>query len=383
MRKLDKTLLAKNVGERIKKDIEDFNIAGARAIVAQGGEVLLDEVYGSANAMTGEPLKRGAMFRLASLTKPIAGFAFLLGIQKGYFGYNDLLIDHFPEFASLKVGRVEDGKVVADHSPNSPIRLHMLLSQSSGFCCNSDVETIQMTEAPSSAYASKRAYIDYALTGCLGFDPGEGYGYSQTAAFDVIALLIEKYSGKPYHEFLEENLFAPLGIKDITYFPSEDQWNRTVAVSDRLFGGKMVSYDMGRTIFEAFPLEYAAAGAGLLGSAEDYFKFGEMLRCRGVYNGVRLIDDEIFSLYYKHSADIKYRGEGADGTWGLGVYVRVAGARLPEGAYGWSGAYDTHFFVDPENDITAVYMKNNRWHDAHGGGKTGANFETDVMASLV
>ena len=383
MKKLDKARLLEGVGKRIENDIADFNIAGARAIVAQGGEILLDEVYGCSNATTREPLKKGAMFRLASLTKPIAGFAFLLGIQKGYFGYNDLLSDHLPEFKNLYVGKLENGKAVPDRPIKNPIRLHMLLSNSSGFTCNSDVETVMMEAAPTSAYASKRAYIDYALTGPLGFEPGEGYGYSQTAAYDVIALLIEKYSGKPYHEFLEENLFAPLGIKDITYFPTDDQWRRTVAVSDRLFGGGIVSYDIGRTIFEAYPLEYAAAGAGLLGSAEDYFKFAEMLRCRGVYNGVRLVDDEIFSLYTKHSADIKYRAEGADGTWGLGVYVRVEGARLPVGSFGWSGAYGTHFFVDPENDVTAIYMKNNRWHDSHGAGKTGANFELDVMAALV
>ena len=382
MRKLDKTLLEKKVVGRIIRDIDEANIAGARVIVAQGGEILLDGAYGYSDITAGVPLRSGAMFRLASITKPVAGFAFLLGMQKGYFGYNDLLSEHMPEFSELYVGRVENGKAVPDHPAKNPIRIHMLLSHSSGFACSSEVETVMAEAAPRSAYASRRAYIDYALSGPLGFEPGEGYGYSQTAAFDVVAQLIEKYSGMPYHEFVNKNVFEPLGIKDITYFPTEEQWARTVAVSDRLFGGKMISYHIGKTIFEGFPLEYAAAGAGLLGSAEDYFKFAEMLRCRGEYRGVRLVDEELFSLYTRHSADIKYRGAGADGTWGLGVYVRVDGARLPAGSFGWSGAYGTHFFVDPENDITAIYMKNNRWHDSHGAGRTGANFEIDVTASL-
>ena len=382
MRNVNKSLLYDNVMRSINSDIELSNIAGAAVIVAQHGEIILDERVGYKDIRTKEALSRGTIFRLASMTKPVTGFAFLLGIERGWFKYDDRLADHFPEFAEMMVGRIENGAVIPDHKPKNDILLYQLLSHSSGFMCNSPITEIQKAALPHSVYKNAKTKIDACLKDCLAFEPGEGYGYAQSAPYDVVALLIEKYSGMSYADFLDEYLFKPLGIKDVTYRPTEEQWSRFITMHDRTANAGMVTVDMGRSIFEGNPLEYTAAGAGLCGSIEDYFKFADMLRRGGEYDGGRLVSPETFALYAKPCVDMKYMGVGAQNSWGLGVRVTVGHNTLPDGSFGWSGAYGTHFFIDKEHDITAVYMKNNRWHDSHGAGKTGARFEIDVLSSL-
>ena len=95
MKKLNVEKLRENVLGSIERDLAASKIAGAAVMVAERGKILLDERVGYSNIRTGEPLERNAMFRLASMTKPITGFAFLIGIERGYFKYDDRLVDHF------------------------------------------------------------------------------------------------------------------------------------------------------------------------------------------------------------------------------------------------------------------------------------------------
>ena len=382
MKRLNPDKLRENVLKSMNSDLAASNIAGAAVMVAQNGELLLDERVGYKDIRTREPLGKNTIFRLASMTKPVTGFAFLLGIERGYFGYDDLLTDHFPEFKKMPIGKIADGKVIPDRMPKNPIRLYQLLSNSSGFMCAGPIESVLKPQIPAHCYESARKKVEYCLGGALCFEPGEGYGYSQSAAYDVISLLIEKYSGVGYADFLNENVFKPLGIKDITYKPTSLQWSRFITMHEKLVNVGMATVDMGERIFEGNPTSYASAGAGLAGTIEDYFIFAEMLRGKGEYKGVRLVSEDTFKLYAKPAVDMKYMGEGAMNSWGLGVRVTSGHNVLPDGTFGWSGAYGTHFFIEPENEICAIYMKNNRWHDSRGAGNTGKQFEIDVMSAL-
>ena len=150
---------------------------------------------------------------------------------------------------------------------------------------------------------------------------------------------------------------------------------------DRAVGPGLVTVNMGRNIFERHPLTYEAAGAGLMGSIEDYFIFAEMLREKGKYKDTRIVNESTFSLIEKPYVTKKIM----DGTylWGLGVRVMAGDRYLPDGAFGWSGAYGTHFWVDPVNDVTALYMRNMRWYDTHGCGSIGRQFEIAVSESFL
>ncbi len=383
MKKLDKNLLKEKVLTTLHKDLKNANIAGASVMVAQNGEILLNEQVGYSDFLTKAPLKPDSIFRLASMTKPVTAIAFLIGVEKGWFSPNDKVSKHFPEFADMYIGRLENGVVVPDRKPKREVILQQLLSHNNGFMASSPLYLPQEELIPKEAFKDNKSAAYYCLKHtCLTFEPYYNVGYSGYFAFDLIAILIERYSNMPYAEFLEKNIFKPLGIKDITYHPTDEQWSRTVCMADRTLGQEIVNVDMGKHTFEGFPLSYTCAGAGLVGTITDYFKFAEMLRLGGSYNGVRIISPEIFPLLYQKYVPREYMPKTNKFSWGLGVRVTDGDPNLPDGCFGWSGAYGTHFWIDPENQITAIYMKNNRWHDSHGGGTTAIQFEKDVTSSF-
>ena len=119
-----------------------------------------------------------------------------------------------------------------------------------------------------------------------------------------------------------------------------------------------------------------------MGTVYDYYTFARMLLGRGTLDGVQILKRETFELMPKAYVPKSVMGENSVTSWGLGVQVYINDGNRPAGTYGWSGAYGTHFWIDPENEIIAIYMKNSRWHDSHGAGNTGRPFERDVYASF-
>ncbi len=386
MQILNKDKLHENVLRTLKSDINNANIAGAAVVVAQNGEILLDERVGYCDGMNRTPLEKNALFRLASMTKPVTAVATLIGVQNGWFSLEDKVSEHFPEFGNMYIGRLENGKVVPDRKPKKEVILQQLLSHNNGFMAGGDgaeLYAIEENAMPYWAFETNKTAAEYCLNNtCLTFEPYYNVGYSGYFSFDLIGLLIERYSGMKYADFIKKNIFEPLDITDITYSPSDEQWNRLVCMSDKVVGRGIVNVDMGKHTFEGFPLTYTCAGAGLVGSIEDYFKFAEMLRLSGSVNGTQIVKPELFPLLYKKYVPQEFMPADCGHSWGLGVRVTSGDPNLPDGCYGWSGAYGTHFWIDPKNQITAIYMKNNRWHDSHGGGRTAVQFEKDVMSAM-
>ena len=382
MRALSKTRLHDNVISKIERDLDRSVMSGASVLVAQGGEVLLEECCGYADFGVGKPLSKDSIFRLASMTKPVTAVAALIAVERGWFSLDDKISEHFPEFGNMYVGRVEDGAVVPDHKPKKDARIYNILSHTAGFMASGAACDIYEENIPLSAYRTNESIVYYCLKNtCLTAEPVSQVAYCGYHAYDLVALMIERSSGMKYADFLDKEIFEPLGMKDTAYHPTGDRWDRLVKMSDRAVSGT-VSVDMGRHTFESFPLTYTCAGAGLVGTVRDYYAFCRMLLGKGEYLGNRILKSETFSLLSKPHVPIELMGDGAFSTWGLGVRVRLSDPVLPYGAYGWSGAYGTHFWVDPENEIAAIYMKNSRWYDSHGAGKTGREFERAVYSSL-
>ena len=384
MRKLDKEKLNRNLLARIERDIADKVIGGASVLVAQSGEILLEQCRGYSDVEKKVPLFKDNIFRLASMTKPITAVAALVAEERGYFSLTDPVSKHFPEFLEMKVGRLEGGKVLPDHPIRKEPILRDFLTHTSGFMCVSELFLPQNEAIPPSAYKSLGTMVEHCLKNtCLTFDPCEKTGYGAYLPFDILAYLIEKKSGVKYADFINESVLYPLKIKDITYHPTDEQWRRFVKMCERNSPLEMVNVDLGKHIFEDFPLTYTCAGSGLCGNAREYFKFAEMLRRGGEYEGVRIISEDSARKLHTPYIGEELIGKNAVTAWGLSVQIRCNGyPDLTAGSYGWSGAYGTHFFIDPENEIVAIYLKNTRWFDSHGAGMTGKHFEADVAASF-
>lgn len=383
MRSLDRTWLKKTLEAHADENIARHNIGGAAMLVSQHGDCVCSVYRGYQDVFTREPLAPRTLFRLASMTKPVTGVACLIGLQNGWFSLEDKVSDYLPAYGNLFIGRLDDhGCPVRSHKAQNDLLIRHLLTHSSGIVAEDVFGNAQNDRLPAEALASIATVVDYcAEHTCLSFEPGEKTAYSGYVAFDSLARILELKSGQPYATFVREHIFQPLGIRDLTFMPDEEQWSRMSVMCDKAVNG-FVRVDLGRHTFEQFPLSYTCAGASLAGTIEDYRIFAEMLLNNGSYNGKSIVAPELIQLMKTPFVAEGVPGRSATESWGLGVRVTLNDPVLPAGAFGWSGAYGTHFWVDQENDITAVYMKNTRWHDSHGRGETGLQFERDVMSAL-
>ena len=238
-------------------------------------------------------------------------------------------------------------------------------------------------KSPSGVRVLSEEAVKRILSYPLSFEPLTWQAYSPTAAFDVAAGIIEIASDMPYSDFLKKNIFNPLGMADTGFDLSPEQWERTVALYDRGPDGHgFNSPTVDGCVFEDFLPERTAAGAGLASTASDYCIFAETLRRGGISpSGVRILSEE--SVKLMRTPNVPENIPMGYERWGLGVRV-ITASRYPHGpgvgCFGWSGAYGTHFWVDPENRITAVLMKNSRY-DGGAGNASACGLERDVYDS--
>ena len=382
MARLNPVRLEKALLKRAKEDLRRHNISCAAMQVWQSGHPVCTLYCGYQDFSRREHLQPGAIFRLASMTKPVTAAACLLAVQQGLFQLEDDVAEYLPQYASLDLGRIDgQGRPALLARARQNLKIWHLLTHSSGLLSADELGSLQQDLMPHEAYADlDTAVAYYAGRTFLSFEPGSRTSYSGYASFDVLALIISKCSGLSYSDFISKYLFQPLGVKDLTFTPDQDQWQRMVSMADKAVNG-LVTVEMGRHTFEKFPLTYTCAGASLAGSLEDYARFAQLL-LDGSWQGKSLIDKQLIEQMRTPRMPLAEDGAAVD-SWGLGGRVTLPGNRQPVGAYGWSCAYGTHFWVDTQHEISAVYLKNMRWHDSHGHGLTGSNFESDVMSALV
>lgn len=376
---LDAEKLNKNISETALKDISAGKIPGCSVIVYQKGKKLFEDSYGYTNIYTKKPIEKNTLFRLASMTKPVTAVAVLLQLQKNKLSLEDKISKYFPGFHKMKIDiKSADGtrRLV---TPSREVTLLDLLTHTGGF--GSDETGIKITdEMPTGSRTDLLTAVKYyEKEMMLSFDPGTMRSYSPVAAFDVLAAIVSMTSDREIGEFMQENIFSPLGMTDTGFDLNEDQHKRLTDMFS-LCSNKPHSEEMNE-IFSGFPTTYHAGGAGLASTAGDYAAFSEML-CDSV-TGRRT------AILKKESADLMRAAkmvpndihESPSEVFGLGVRITLREKTLPEGIFGWSGAYGTHFWVDPVNEITAVYMKNS-FYDGGAGCMTAIQFEKDVMNSL-
>ena len=382
MRILNKERLEKILRERLRHQMEYCRVSAAHLLVMQDGQEVCSICEGYQHWKTKEPLRPDAMYRLASMTKPVTAVAAMIAVDKGYFQVTDKVEDYLPEFSNMTIGQYEDGKVVPGAKNQTPLRIWHLLSHCNGLMPKTSMGSQIVMATPKSAYQSRDSMIAYAAAQPLAFEPETYTAYTGKVSFDMVTKIIEQKSGMAYSDFVQQYIFDPLGIQDITYYPTDEQWERMLPPTDQVGGVDMVDIDLGKHTFEAMPLSYTGGGSGLAGSIADYAVFAEMLRNGGTYKGVSIFSPERLQELTTPYVSPETPGRNPISSWGLGVRVVDKEDVLPIGSFGWCGAYGTHFWIDPVNRITAIYMRSSRWYDSHGGGSIADQFEKDVMSAL-
>ena len=356
---------------RAALDIERCNILGADVLVAEGDGIVYRNSFGFADS-NGRAFDGGTLFRLASMTKPITAVAVMILVERGLLSLSDTVDKFYPKFKNMK--RIEGGELF---DVDTPITVTHLLSHSSGVGSGAawSYSEKRITDLD---YSSVESFVDFLSTQPLSFVPGTKQEYSGIASFSVLTGIIQRVTGIPYPEFLKREIFDPCNMTDTTFTPTTDQWSRLVEMHNRVDGKNAVGITFDGCVFQNVPAENYLGGAGLVSSVSDYYSFAKMLLSGGEINGHRILSPE--SVRRMTTPIIESE---AGESWGLAfrVITGTKKAPLPIGAFGWSGAYGTHFWIDPENDIVAIYMKNSRF-DGGSHAVTGRNFELDVYSAL-
>ena len=344
--------------------VERRDVPGVVALVTDRARVLYQSAFGVADVATGRPLAQDALFRIASMTKPITSIALMQLVERGQIGLDDPASKYLPELAELKVIESFDAKT-GDYKvrpASRPATVRHFLTHISGLA-------YPFTSAIWRDF-KPRAGETYPFGGPLLFDPGERWHYSTST--DVVGRLVEAVSGQTLEEYFREHIFMPLGMNDTFYDVPESKGPRLVAQQQR--GGDRMD---GAVVLQnpqlGLRIEAPVGGGGLASTANDYGRFMRMLLNGGALHGARVLKAETVALMGQNhigavsvralksalprSADFTFIADGRD-KWGLGFLItvdRVPGKRSP-GSLSWGGINNTFFWVDPARGIGGVIM---------------------------
>jgi CubicO group peptidase (beta-lactamase class C family) len=348
----------------INDTIQAGQLAGASVAVARHGQVVHYKNYGFANLASRTPLPDDALFRLYSMTKPVASVALLTLYEKGLFQLTDPLDKYIPEFADLRVyaGKDQSGNLLLESPARKPTiqdAFRHTLGLASGLG-SSDVDALYR-EAGLGMFEldSLRQEIARLATVPLLYHPGERWVYG--LGHDVQAYLVEVLAGMPYEAYLRQTIFEPLGMHATVFGVPADMKPRFATVYQRAADGTLTPDTAdGYARFTDHPF----ATLSLSSSTGDYLRFAQMLLNGGELDGVRILGRKTVELMTQNHlpaniASIAANGPAATG-YGLGVSVTLDTAALgrpgSRGSFGWGGAATTTFSVNPAEDLVIVIM---------------------------
>ena len=370
------------LGRLIEDEVGRKELAGAVTILARHGKVVDYRTYGYRDVASGAPMTKDAIFRDYSMTKPVTGVAMMILYEQGKWLPWDPISKYVPQFAGLKVfqGADAEGRMILAPPEHAPT-IAQLMSHSAGFSygsAHSRVDAMYQDKKPLES-ANLAEMIDKLATIPLNYEPGTRWLYSMS--MDVEGYIIEKLSGQTLPEFMREHIFAPLGMKDAGFFVPQEKRAR--------FATNYRSDDEGHVVpiaAESAPHgDYAeepglaSGGGGLVSTAEDYYRFAQMLGNGGELRGQRILAPATVKLMTSNHLPANL----LTGEFGIGQHVMRPGfgygfncavvfdpgeAGLPvgKGTFFWDGAAGTWFWVDPTNDVVFVAMiQRMLGHDNH------------------
>ena len=354
------------IGPAMQKYIDDGLVPGTVTIVARRGKVVHFEARGFMDAESDKPMRTDAIFRIASMTKPITTVALMMLWEEGKFQLNDPVSKFIPSFADQVVSTSADssgttGELV-DVKSDATIR-HMM-THTAGLA-NSYIGNVEYYRAQTRRQADDtlEKYIDRLAALPLNYQPGEAWQYS--TATSVVGRLVEVISGQTLAEFMEDRIFQPLGMPDTHFYLDDDQDGRlTSQYTPGEEDNKIVLQDPGsnesRWVTAENKSVFSGSG-GLLSTPHDYLRFQSAMLNGGELDGARLLSPSTLSLMMdNHTGDLPIwlagPGMGFGLGWGYVVDRGKAGTPLSEGSVYWGGAYCTISWIDPEQELIGILM---------------------------
>jgi CubicO group peptidase (beta-lactamase class C family) len=340
----------------LRREVDSGRLPGAVAMVARRGQIALFDAVGQQDPGTGTPMKTDSIFRIYSMTKPVVSVGVMMLVERGLLLLSDPVSRWLPEYANQKVATAKGLEPVRQEATVQDLLRHTA-GLTYEFLGDSPVQR-QYGEVKIASRERTNAEFSQTLAGLpLQFQPGTVWAYSR--ATDVLGRLIEVVSGQALGDFLQSEIFDPLGMVDTGFWVLPEHEHRIAEPFAH-------DPDGGIPMRVLEPRQVPAmegGGGGLMSTAMDYTRFLQCLRNRGELNGVRLLGPHTVDYM---TAD-HLGGIPADGTllppghgFGLGFAVRTHLGVSPVpgsvGLYYWGGIAGTTFFVDPALDMYAMLM---------------------------
>ena len=322
------------------------------------------------------PLREDALFRIASMTKPVTSIAFMQLVEQCKVALEDPVTRVFPEFAELTVYAGGGGSIpFLPGRKAAPMRFVDLLTHMSGLTyglqnrTNIDALYREHNFDFARRHLDSDEFIDRLAKLPLEFDPGTRWNYS--VATDVLGIAIERISGQRLGGYFAEHIFGPFGMVDTAFGTTEDNHARLVDAYQYQPGKAAKLLDAGPTSGLIKPARFDSGGGGLIGTLADYHRFATMLVNGGELDGARIVSPKTLALmtanHLPGGADLTQlsqsmfsESQNAGVGFGLGFATVIDPARtlMPasKGEFYWGGAYSTAFFVDPVEQLTMVFM---------------------------
>jgi CubicO group peptidase (beta-lactamase class C family) len=362
------------------KTVADGRVAGMTTLLARHGKIVEFNTYGKTSLASGQAMPKDEIFRIYSMSKPLTGVAMMILFEQGKWRLDDPVTRYVPEFKNLKVMVADDGEghITRVEDMRRPPTMREIMSHTAGFGYGlGDKHPVDKLYREKKVLGSAGLHemIERTATIPLMFQPGTDWSYS--SAVDIQGYIVEKLSGKPFGQFLQENVFGPLRMKDTGFYTGPDKANRLAAVyvaevvnkrptgkiveAKELFGNDMPDYSK--------PPAMESGGGGLVSTTMDYARFCQMMLNKGELDGVRILSPASVELMdtnvipkealVKSNGSIGIRFNEAVG-FGLDFQVdkdpRAAGSLEGKNTMSWGGAAGTWFWIDPTNDVLFVGM---------------------------
>jgi len=362
----------------LKADVDAGRIPGAVIAIARHGKLVKLDAYGFRDKDAKIAMTTDTIFNIASMTKPITTVGALMLYEQGKLLIDDPLSKYFPKFATMKVALRDNGETIADTTPaNRQITIQDLMRHTSGLIYGGRGNTLvhKMYPAGSSAAANNydgTAFLDKLSSLPLLYQPATVWDYG--FGLDVLGLTIEKISGQSLGQYLQANLFGPLGMTDTGFSIPADKAAR---YAKPLPADPDTGKPQARSPELTQAIKFDCGGGCAASTAYDYLRFASMLMNGGRFGEARVLGPRTvaYMLSDQLGTNIKNLVGNADPTradygFGLGLALRtqpgVVRMMGSIGQFSWPGASGTDWWADPKEELVVVYLSAApgpiRWH---------------------
>lgn len=351
----------------MQRYVDEQKLAGFVTLVARHGQVVHFEKFGMAEIETAKPMAFDTIFRIYSMTKPITSTAVLMLLEEGQLRLADPVAKYIPAFKDVKVFD-NNGSEIRLVDPVRPVTIHDLLTHTAGLSYGWEpynaIDALYgkiWEKLETDPQFTLQDWVEEIAKIPLAYQPGTRYRYSM--ATDVLGYLVQVVAGQPFETFLQERIFEPLGMVDTSFFVPEAKLSRFAATYGPGEQGGLTVIDAAQTSHYTNPQKRASGGGGLVSTTADYLRFAQMLLNKGELDGVRLLGRKSVELMTTNClpAGVHLDNDPSRGVgFGLGVSVLLDPGKIQQlgtiGNYGWGGAANTNFWVDPKEALIGIVM---------------------------